>query len=35
MNKYKWRVGQQVALESTVWPVTLSFRIVGVVEKKG
>jgi len=31
MKKYHWRVGQQVSLVSTVWPVTLSFRIVGVI----
>jgi len=31
MQKYGWRIGQQVALTSTVWPVTLSFRIVGEI----
>ncbi len=31
MKKYKWRIGQQVSLVSTVWPVTLSFRIVGEI----
>lgn len=31
MTKYKWRIGQQVSLVSTVWPVTLSFRIVGEI----
>lgn len=31
MKKYGWRIGQQVSLVSTVWPVTLSFRIVGEI----
>lgn len=31
MKKYKWKIGQQVSLVSTVWPVTLSFRIVGEI----
>ncbi len=31
MRKYDWRVGQQVSLVSTVWPVTLTFRIVGEI----
>jgi putative ABC transport system permease protein len=31
MTKYKWKIGQQVSLVSTVWPVTLSFRIVGEI----
>ena len=31
MKKYHWRIGQQVSLVSTVWPVTLSFRIVGEI----
>jgi putative ABC transport system permease protein len=31
MKKYRWKVGQQVSLVSTVWPVTLSFRIVGEI----
>jgi putative ABC transport system permease protein len=31
MKKYRWRVGQQVSLVSTVWPVTLTFRIVGEI----
>jgi hypothetical protein len=31
MQKYHWRIGQQVSLVSTVWPVTLGFRIVGEI----
>ncbi len=31
MKKYRWRVGQQVSLVSTIWPVTLTFRIVGEI----
>jgi len=31
MRKYRWRVGQEVALRSTVWPVDLTFRIVGEI----
>lgn len=31
LHKYGWRVGQEVTLLSTVWPVTLSFRIVGEI----
>lgn len=31
MKKYGWRIGQQVSLVSTVWPVTLTFRIVGEI----
>ncbi len=31
MKKYEWKIGQQVSLVSTVWPVTLSFRIVGEI----
>jgi putative ABC transport system permease protein len=31
LKKYRWRVGQQVSLVSTVWPVTLTFRIVGEI----
>ncbi|MCC6764692.1 MAG: ABC transporter permease [Deltaproteobacteria bacterium] len=31
MKKYRWRIGQQVSLVSTVWPVTLTFRIVGEI----
>jgi putative ABC transport system permease protein len=34
MKKYGWRIGQQVALQSTVWPLTLSFRIVGEIENE-
>jgi putative ABC transport system permease protein len=29
MEKYGWRVGQEISLRSTVWPVSLTFRIVG------
>jgi putative ABC transport system permease protein len=31
MKKYGWRIGQQVSLVSTVWPVTLTFKIVGEI----
>ncbi len=31
MKKYGWRIGEEVSLVSTVWPVTLSFRIVGEI----
>lgn len=31
MKKYGWRIGDQVSLVSTVWPVTLGFRIVGEI----
>jgi putative ABC transport system permease protein len=31
MAKYRWHVGQEVALRSTVWPVSLTFRIVGEI----
>lgn len=31
MKKYNWKIGQQVSLVSTVWPVTLTFRIVGEI----
>jgi putative ABC transport system permease protein len=31
MEKYGWKIGQEVALHSTIWPVTLTFRIVGEI----
>ncbi len=31
LEKYGWKVGQEVALRSTVWPVSLTFRIVGEI----
>lgn len=31
MKKYHWKIGQQVSLVSTVWPVTLTFKIVGEI----
>lgn len=31
MSKYKWKIGQRVTLQSTVWPVKLDFRIVGEI----
>jgi len=31
LEKYGWRVGQEVTLRSTVWPVSLTFRIVGEI----
>jgi len=34
MKKYGWRIGQQVSLVSTVWPVTLTFHIVGEIPKE-
>lgn len=32
MNKYGWKIGERVTLKSTVWPVDLDFRIVGVID---
>lgn len=31
LEKYGWKVGQEVTLRSTVWPVSLTFRIVGEI----
>ena len=31
MTKYKWKIGDRITLQSTVWPVKLDFRIVGVI----
>ncbi|MFQ5665183.1 MAG: ABC transporter permease [Candidatus Binatia bacterium] len=31
MRKYGWAIGDRVTLRSTVWPVTLDFRIVGEI----
>ena len=31
MRKYGWKIGDRVTLRSTVWPVTLDFRIVGEI----
>ena len=30
-NKFHWRVGQEVTLRGTIFPVDLTFRIVGVI----
>jgi putative ABC transport system permease protein len=30
-RKYGWKIGDRVTLRSTVWPVTLDFRIVGEI----
>lgn len=32
MTKYGWKIGDRVTLKSTVWPVDLDFRIVGVID---
>ncbi len=32
MDKYDWDLGDRIALTSTIWPVNLDFRIVGVIE---
>lgn len=31
MQKYGWKIGDRVTLESTVWPVALDLRIVGEI----
>ena len=31
MRKYGWKIGDRVTLRSSVWPVTLDFRIVGEI----
>jgi len=31
MRKYRWTIGDRVTLRSTVWPVSLDFRIVGEI----
>lgn len=31
MRKYGWKIGDRVTLRSTVWPVSLDFRIVGEI----
>jgi putative ABC transport system permease protein len=31
MKKYGWKIGDRVTLRSTVWPVSLDFRIVGEI----
>lgn len=31
MEKYGWKIGQEISLRSTIWPVTLTFRIVGEI----
>jgi putative ABC transport system permease protein len=33
MERFGWRVGQNVALRSEIYPVTLTFRIAGVYDK--
>jgi putative ABC transport system permease protein len=32
MTKYGWKIGDRITLKSTVWPVDLDFRIVGVID---
>jgi len=32
LDKYGWKLGDRVALTSTLWPANLDFRIVGIVE---
>lgn len=32
MEKYGWKLGQRLTLKSTVWPVDLDFRLVGVID---
>lgn len=32
LDKYGWKIGERVTLKSTVWPVDLDFRIVGVID---
>jgi putative ABC transport system permease protein len=31
MRKFRWKLGDRVTLRSTIWPVDLDFRIVGVL----
>ncbi len=31
MKKYGWKIGQRVTLRSTIWPLSLDFRIVGEI----
>ena len=31
MRKFRWKIGDRVTLRSTIWPVDLDFRIVGVL----
>ena len=35
MQKFNWRVGDEVALRGGVFPVNLSFKIVGAIPNKG
>jgi putative ABC transport system permease protein len=32
MEKYGWKIGDRITLKSTVWPVDLDFRLVGVID---
>ncbi len=32
MEKYRWKIGDRITLKSTVWPVDLDFRIVGIID---
>jgi putative ABC transport system permease protein len=34
MKKFNWRVGQEITLKGTIFPVDLTFRIVGVIPAK-
>ncbi len=31
LDKYGWKIGQEITLRSTIWPVALTFRIVGEI----
>jgi putative ABC transport system permease protein len=35
MSQFKWKVGQQVTLRGTIFPVNLTFEIVGVIPNAG
>lgn len=32
MEKYGWKIGDRITLKSTVWPVDLDFRLVGIID---
>ena len=35
LERYRWRPGQRITLESSVWNVSLDFRIVGEIPRDG
>jgi putative ABC transport system permease protein len=35
MSQFKWKVGQQVTLRGTIFPINLTFEIVGVIPNAG